>query len=89
MFYLYVVRVADREGAHAFLQDRGVATRIHNPVPIHLQEAFTGLGLGEGSFPVAERLAKEALSLPMFPGLTDEEVDRVCEALAEWDASSG
>lgn len=102
VFYLYVVRVADpsrasgsskgpndRAGAHAFLEERGVATRIHNPVPIHLQEAFAGLGLGEGSFPVAERLAKEALSLPMFPGLTDEEVDRVCEALTEWDASSG
>ncbi len=89
VFYLYVVRVADRAGAHTFLEDRGVATRIHNPVPIHLQEAFAGLGLGEGSFPVAERLAKEALSLPMFPGLTGEEVDRVCDALTEWGASRG
>lgn len=91
VFYLYVVRVADRAGAQEFLADRGIATRIHNPVPIHLQEAFADLsrarGLGEGSFPVTERLARESLSLPMFPGLTDEEVDRVCDALAGWSAS--
>ena len=91
VFHLYVVRVGKvnggRAGAQEFLKARGIATAIHYPVPIHLQGAFADLGTGEGSFPVAERLAGEILSLPMFPGLTDEEVDRVSDALAEWAAT--
>jgi dTDP-4-amino-4,6-dideoxygalactose transaminase len=87
VFHLYVVRLANRDGAQEFLKARGIATAIHYPVPVHLQGAFADLGLGEGSFPVAERLAGEILSLPMFPGLTDEEVDRVSDALAEWSAA--
>jgi dTDP-4-amino-4,6-dideoxygalactose transaminase len=87
VFHLYVVRVPDRDGAQAFLKERGIATGIHYPVPIHLQGAFADLGLGRGAYPVAERLADEILSLPMFPGLTEDEVDRVCDALSEWAAA--
>jgi len=84
VYHLYVVRVRERDKARAFLQERGISTGIHYPIPIHLQGAFADLGLGPGSFPVAERLAREILSLPMFPGLTDDELDRVCDALEEW-----
>jgi len=83
-FHLYVVRVPDRDRAREFLQEHGVSTGIHYPVPVHLQEACANLGLGVGSFPVAERLASEIVSLPMFAGITDSEVDRVCETLQEW-----
>ncbi len=83
VFHLYVVRVPDRDRARAFLQERGVSTGIHYPVPVHLQEAFADLGLREGSFPVAEKLAAEIISLPIFAGITDDEVNRVCEAVAD------
>lgn len=84
VYHLYVVRVKDRDGARRFLQERGISTGIHYPIPIHLQGAFADAGYGPGSFPVTEMLAREIISLPMFPGLTDAEVDRVCGALTEW-----
>ena len=84
VWHLYVVRVPDRDGARKFLQERGVATGIHYPVPIHRQKAFADLALGPGSFPVTERLAGEILSLPMFTGITDAEIERVCATMKEW-----
>jgi dTDP-4-amino-4,6-dideoxygalactose transaminase len=63
-----------------------VQTGIHYPRPIHLQPAFADLGLGPGSYPVAERAAQEVLSLPMFPELTDAQVDAVAEAVASFPA---
>ena len=55
---------------------------IHYPLPLHLQPAYRGLGYAPGDFPVAEALAPRILSLPMFPGLTDEQIDLVVERLA-------
>jgi len=63
--------------------ERGIATAIHYPVPIHLQEAYRELGYGPGSFPVAERCAAEFVSLPMFPELKPEQVEQVVAALRE------
>ena len=59
----------------------GVATAIHYPTPIHLQRAYAHLGQGPGSCPVAERAVKEMISLPMFPDMTVEQVDRTCDVL--------
>ena len=65
------------------MAERGVNCAIHYPVPIHLQKAYTFLGLGPGSFPVAEHCAHEFLSLPMYPELRPEQIEFVVETLKE------
>jgi dTDP-4-amino-4,6-dideoxygalactose transaminase len=69
VYHLYVVRVPDRDGVQQQLTEEGVGTGIHYPVPLHESPAYAHLGYRPGDFPVAERVAREALSLPMFPGL--------------------
>jgi dTDP-4-amino-4,6-dideoxygalactose transaminase len=81
VFHQYVVRLRDRDRVRARLAERGISTAVFYPVPLHLQECFAGLGYREGDFPEAEKAAKEVLALPMFPQLTDAEVDRVAEEL--------
>ena len=82
-YHQYVVRVADRDGVKRRLAERGVSSAVFYPVPLHLQTCFAGLGGREGDFPQAERAAKEVLALPVFPELTDGEVERVAEAVRE------
>jgi dTDP-4-amino-4,6-dideoxygalactose transaminase len=72
-FHLYVIRCKERESLQRFLNDRGVATLIHYPVPIHLQEAYSDLRKGVGDYRISELLAGEILSLPIFPELTYDE----------------
>jgi dTDP-4-amino-4,6-dideoxygalactose transaminase len=67
----------------AALHQAGIGAGIHYPTPIHLTGAFAGLGLAEGSFPNAERRAREQLSLPIFPEITATQQERVVEVLAE------
>jgi dTDP-4-amino-4,6-dideoxygalactose transaminase len=74
---VYAVRVKGRDQLQRALTDRGIASGIHYPIPIHLQEAYGHLKLGRDSFPVAERCAEEFLSLPMFPELTPEQIEAV------------
>lgn len=83
VYHIYAVRVQDRDGVLQRMAARGVHCAIHYPVPIHLQKAYAFLGLGPGSFPVAERSAKEFLSLPMYPELTEEQIQFVVETLKE------
>jgi dTDP-4-amino-4,6-dideoxygalactose transaminase len=83
VFHLYVVRVPDRDLVQRRLAATGIRTGIHYPQPVHLQKAYRHLGIGPGTFPVAERLAGEVLSLPMFPSLTDDQIDRVGAAVEE------
>jgi dTDP-4-amino-4,6-dideoxygalactose transaminase len=83
VYHIYAVRVADRDGVLQRMAARGVNCAIHYPVPIHLQKAYGFLGLGPGSFPMAERCAKEFLSLPMYPELTEEQVRFVVDVLKE------
>jgi dTDP-3-amino-3,4,6-trideoxy-alpha-D-glucose transaminase len=81
VFHQYVVESAHREALRGHLDRHGVATAIHYPIPIHRSEAYAGLGLDPGSFPVAERLAERICSLPMFPGMSSDETDRVARAV--------
>ena len=81
--HLFVVRVPDRERLRDRLDERGIGTAIHYPVPVHRMTAYGFLGLAPGSLPVTERLAGEILTLPLYPELSDGEVDRVCAALGE------
>lgn len=77
VYHLYVVRVQNREEFMKQLGDLGIGTGIHYPIPLHLQDAYKGLGYVEGDFPVTEKVAKEIVSLPMFPQLTGAEQERV------------
>lgn len=83
VYHIYAVRVQDRDGVLQRMAAHGVNCAIHYPVPIHLQQAYGFLGLGPGSFPVAEQCAKEFLSLPMYPELTEEQIHFVVETLKE------
>jgi dTDP-4-amino-4,6-dideoxygalactose transaminase len=84
VYHLYVVRTKEREKLIAFLNDRGIGTGIHYPIPLHLQRAYTSLRYAWGRFPVTERVAGEILSLPMFPHLTMETQIRVVEACGQF-----
>lgn len=81
VYHIYAVRVRNRDRVLEALGARGVMCGIHYPVPVHLQEAYAFLGHTPGSFPVAERCAEEFLSLPMFPELTTEQIERVAAEL--------
>jgi len=83
VYHLFVVRHRTRDRLRERLEARGIGTGLHYPVPLHLQQAYAHLGLGPGSFPHSERWAFSGLSLPMFPSLTEAQVDRVCDALCE------
>ncbi len=83
VYHVYAIRVSDRNELMDSLAAKGIGVGIHYPVPIHLQEAYRGLGYSRGAFPVAERCAEELISLPMFPELTSAQVERVVEAVKE------
>jgi dTDP-3-amino-3,4,6-trideoxy-alpha-D-glucose transaminase len=85
VFHLFVVRSDDRDALRAHLDAEGVASAVHYPTPIHLQPAYAGLGQGPGSLPVAERLAGEICSLPVFPTIADEQIDRIVTAVTAFD----
>lgn len=84
-FHLYVIRSQRRESLQQYLIDRGVATLIHYPVPIHLQEAYSDLQKGVGDYKVSERLAGEILSLPIFPELTYDEALYVVDCINSFE----
>jgi dTDP-4-amino-4,6-dideoxygalactose transaminase len=77
IYHVYALRVQNRDKLMNALGEKGISCGIHYPVPIHLTDAYSFLGLGRGSFPVAEQCADEFLSLPMFPELTPEQVEYV------------
>lgn len=81
VWHLYVVRVKDRDSLQKRLGENGVGTGLHYPVPLHLQKACERYGYGKGELPVTERLSGEILSLPMFPGLSLGQQERVAELI--------
>ena len=87
VYHLYVIRTSQREELKAHLERKGVATGLHYPVPLHIQKAFQGLGYKKGDFPVTEAVAKEILSLPMYPELTHEQIEYVSESIKEFFSS--
>ncbi len=84
VFHIYNILTNKRDSLKNHLHERGIETNIHYPTPIHLQPAYKDLRIKEGSFPVAEKLAKTTLSLPMFPELRDDEIVYVCDAVKEF-----
>ena len=81
VYHLYVILVDDRDRVSSALQKKGVSTGLHYPQPLHLQEAYAGLGFKTGSFPVVESCAEKLISLPMFPELSEEQIKYVCSSL--------
>lgn len=83
-WHLYVVRTRERERLAGFLAEQAIATGRHYPEPPHLSPAYAGLGHGRGAFPVAEALADEGLSLPLFPGITEQQLLAVVDAVSRF-----
>ena len=78
VFYLYVIRTNMRDGLRKHLTENNIETGIHYPIPIHKQKPYLQFG---GSFPITERVSAEILSLPMHPGLSNEDVENVVLAI--------
>lgn len=83
VYHLYVVRLPERDAWRARLGASGIGTGVHYPIPLHLQPAYQDLGYHRGDFPVSEAVAAEVLSLPMFPELTDRQVEAVAAAIGQ------
>jgi dTDP-4-amino-4,6-dideoxygalactose transaminase len=77
VYHQYVVRVPERDAWRAALTEAGVQTGVHYPIPVHLQPAYADLGYSSGDFPIAEQAAAEVLSLPMFPEMTDQQIESI------------
>lgn len=86
VYHLYVVRVRDRDALQRYLKAHDVATGIHYPIPIHFQEAYRELGYQVGDFPVTEAYAGQILSLPMYPELTENQIQYVVDCIKEFYA---
>lgn len=84
VYHLYVIRTNKRDALQQYLNENAVGTLIHYPLPPHLQEAYQELGYKKGDFPLAETIADTCISLPMFPGLTDEQVKQVCDTIKQF-----
>lgn len=84
VYHLFIIRVEDRDELRAYLHDKGIATGIHYPIPIHLQPAYRDLGYEKGSLPVTEGYAEQVLSLPMYAELTPGWIKYVTEAIRDF-----
>ena len=84
VYHCYVIRTPRRDGLAAHLAEQGIDTIVHYPIPLHLQPAYRAMGLGPGTFPVAEAAAQQVLSLPMFPEITPEQQERVAGAVRDF-----
>jgi len=83
VYHLYVIRIKERDKIQQKLKEKGIATGIHYPIPLHLQPAYKHLGYKTGDFPVTEKICKEILSLPIFPELQREQQEYIVENLRE------
>jgi dTDP-4-amino-4,6-dideoxygalactose transaminase len=88
VYHVYVVRTPHRAELQQYLQEKGISTGIHYPIPVHLQKAFAELGHHEGDFPHSEAASNEVLSLPMYPELQKDQQEEVVEAISTWRGHS-
>lgn len=82
--HLFPVCCDSRDALATFLGSRGIETGVHYPIPLHLQPAFRHLGHNEGDFPAAERIGQEVLSLPIFPEMTEQQLEHVCHSITDF-----
>lgn len=88
VYHLFVIQTPQRDKLQSYLEANGISTLIHYPVPPHLQKAYQYLNLPKGSFPIAEKMAEECLSLPMYVGLNETQVEYVCETIKKFGNES-
>ena len=86
VYHVYVVRSQQRDRLVGYLREKGIGVAVHYPIPVHLQPAYSHCNWREGDFPVAERCAKEVLSLPIYAELTAGQVEEVAEAIKAFEA---
>jgi dTDP-4-amino-4,6-dideoxygalactose transaminase len=84
IYHLYMIRTKNRDDLAAFLKSRGIASEIYYPIPLHLQECFKEMGYKTGDNPQSERAARETLSLPIYPEMSSEMLNRVVNTIAEF-----
>ncbi|GAB4548424.1 MAG: DegT/DnrJ/EryC1/StrS family aminotransferase [Anaerolineae bacterium] len=84
VYHQYTIRAARRDELHEFLKERGIGTMIYYPLPLHLQKMYADLGYSQGSLPVSEEAGQQVLSLPMYPELSDGQVQSVVDAIGEF-----
>jgi len=86
VYHLFVIRAQQRDTLKQYLHTKGVGTLIHYPIPPHLQKAYTNLGYQKGDFPLAEMISETCLSLPIWPGMTKDNVAYVCRSIHDFYA---
>lgn len=81
VWHIYGIRCAERDGLEKLLNKKGIGTNKHYPIPIHLQKCYKDLGIGKGALPIAEEISSTELSIPMYYGMTDEEIQYIIDAI--------
>ncbi|SDO96834.1 dTDP-4-amino-4,6-dideoxygalactose transaminase [Eubacterium maltosivorans] len=84
IFYVYVLKVIDRDGLREYLKEKGIATGVYFPIPLHKQKVFKSLGYRTGDFPNAEMVADHTIAIPMFPELTIEEQEKIVKCVNQY-----
>ncbi len=85
VYHIFAIRCEARESLMRYLNEHGIGTNCHYPIPIHMQQAYTSLNIPEGSLPIAEEIARTELSIPMFYGMTEEQVEYIIRTINEWN----
>lgn len=85
VWHIFAIRCNKRDELEKFLNDKGIGTNKHYPIPMHLQKAYEDLGIKEGQLPIAEEISKTELSIPMYYGMTDDEIQYVIDSVNEFD----
>ena len=85
VWHVFAIRCKRRNELEQYLNDNGIGTNKHYPIPIHLQKAYTGLGFKKGDFPIAEEISATQLSLPIYYGMTDEQITYVIEKINKFN----
>lgn len=84
VYHIFAIRTDARESLEKYLNDNGIGTNKHYPIPMHLQEAYADLNIAEGALPLAEEISSTQLSIPMYYGMTDDEISYVIEKINNW-----
>ncbi len=84
VYHLYVIRTSHRDKLKNFLQEKGIGTGLHYPLPLHLQDSLSYLGYKKGSFPISEKVSREVLSLPLYPEIEEKEIIEVINSIKEF-----
>ena len=85
VYHIYAIRAKNRDKLREFLGKNGIATGIHYPIPVHLQKAYSFMGIKKGSFPKAEKVADEILSIPMYPELSEEQMEYISDTIKNFE----